>query len=191
MHRAFLLILLSVGLLIAQGNAIFRVTDFPGHELCPRVSPDGERLAYTDVNLSGPFPVAHLRVASHEGQNPMFATDRGVDNQYPAWYPNGIQLTYERLVAFTPTDSSYEIWAVPINGVNGAKLIQNNYNFSVMPDISVNGDAAFVTSENINSPFPSFPPLKYGFVPPPAAIMGNFIIAIQPAGQLVVLNTIP
>ncbi|RKZ32203.1 hypothetical protein DRQ33_06310 [bacterium] len=193
--KKVLLVMLAISCSIfAQGNAIFKVTDYPDEELCPRVSPDGERLAYVDLKVVGPFPVANIRVATVDGKNSMLATTgQGpqIDNQYPSWFPNSAQLAYERLVPVANNIQTYEIWAVPFNSSNGTKLVQNNYNFSVMPDISAIGDAVFVTSGNLDCPFPGYPVWRFSDVPPPADVMGNFIIAIQPAGQSVILNTIP
>jgi len=194
MQKIFWVIFGVSALLLAQGNAIFKVTDYPDHELCPRVSPDGTRLAYVDLKLNGPFPVANIRVATVDGKNAMLSTTgQGpqIDNQYPSWFPNSAQIAYERQVIVANNFTTYSIWAVPLNSANGTQLVQNNYNFSVMPDVSVNGDVVFVTSGNLNSPFPGFPPTRYGDVPPPASAMGNFMIAIQPAGESVVMNAVP
>jgi len=199
MKKIFLSLLIASCLVFSQGNAIFKVTDFPDNELCPRVSPDGQRLAYVDLKFNGPFPIANIRVSTADGQNSMLATTGQspqtggvpIDNQYPSWFPNGSQVIYERLVPIAAGTETYEIWSVPFNSSNGTRLIQNNYNFSIMPDVSVNGDVAFVTSGNLQSPFPGYPMTRYGNVPPPAAVMKNFMIAIQPAGQTVVLNSIP
>ena len=194
MRKIFWVIFGVSALLLAQGNAIFKVTDYPDHELCPRVSPDGTRLAYVDLKLNGPFPVANIRVATVDGKNAMLSTTgQGpqIDNQYPSWFPNSAQIAYERQVIVASNFTTYSIWAVPLNSANGTQLVQNNYNFSVMPDVSVNGDVVFVTSGNLNSPFPGFPPTRYGDVPPPASAMGNFMIAIQPAGESVVMNAVP
>ena len=194
MKRTFFLLFIASCLVFAQGNAIFKVTDFPDNELCPRVSPDGKRLAYVDLKFNGTFPIANIRIATADGQNSMLATTgQGpqIDNQYPSWFPNGAQVAYERLVPIAQGTETYEIWSVPFNSSNGTRLVQNNYNFSIMPDVSVNGDVVFVTSGNLTSPFPGYPMTRYGDVPPPASAMTNFIIAIQPTGQSVVLNTIP
>ncbi len=191
MRKVFLIVCLSAIGIFAMGNSLFRVTDFPGHELTPRVSPDGTRLAFTDVNTAGPRPVSFIRVATHNGLNPMVVTNTGsVDNQYPSWSPEGNLVAYERLIAVGPGVNTYEIWSVPISSVNGARLIQNNNNFNVMGSVSKNGDIAFVTSGNEKWPF-QVPPLKYGGVPPPANKMGMFFIAVQKAGNPVILNGPP
>ncbi len=191
MKRAVFLSICLLALAWGQGNSMIRVTDFPNHELCPRVSPDGERLAYAEVNLSGNVPVANIRISTYDGSNPMLATNRGVDNQHPAWFPNSAQVAYERQVTVAPGVTNYEIWSVPINSLNGSRLVQNNNNFCCMPDISPKGDVVFVSSGNMTNPFPAFPPMRYGGIPPAAAAMSSFVIAVQPAGASVIINTVP
>ena len=198
MRRTILLFLLSTSLLLAQGNAMMQITNFPTWELCPRISLDGQRLAFVSVNPAppGPTSIADINISTYDGINPMPGTaPAGASgpwiNQHPAWFPNSAQVAYERKI-LPPENLHFEIWSVPLNAANGTRLVQNNFRWDFMPDISVNNDVAFVTSGNTQNPFPpSFRgAYRYANNPPPGPAIGPAIIAIKPAGQTSIINTV-
>jgi hypothetical protein len=195
MNRIVIILLVLTGTLLAVGTAVSKVTDFQNDELCPMVSPDGKWLAYSYIQ-PGPPKFSIIRVATFDGKNPRILNTFQADNQYPTWFPSSEAIAFE-------TDKSigrigYEIWSSNVGGFDATRLVHYIDGFNIMPNISVKGDVAFVTSRNKNvPPFPSFPYLRYGGVPPPVsfsipAIPGepsqNAIIAIQPHGASTVMR---
>ncbi len=198
MKKALSLVFLFFVLLLAQSNAMMQITNFPTWELCPRISPDGQRLAFMSINPAppGPTSIADISVSTYDGINPMPGTaPAGAAgpwiNQHPAWFPNSAQIAYERKI-LPPNNVRFEIWSVPLNAANGTRLVQNNFRWDFMPDISVNNDVVFVTSGNTRNPFPPYfrGANRYANNPPPGPSIGPAIIAIKPAGQTSIINTV-
>jgi eukaryotic-like serine/threonine-protein kinase len=87
-----------------------RVTDFPGLEESPAISPDQRSVAFT-ANVNG---TRQLFVRLLAGGPPLLLTKDAADHQLPRWAPDGNSLVY-----FSPAQSGDvqgAIWQIPALG---------------------------------------------------------------------------
>jgi Tol biopolymer transport system component/predicted Ser/Thr protein kinase len=87
-----------------------------GYKDWPRLSPDGERVAYTWTGPGDRSSNIYVK-ALGLGSRPLRVTDDGSDEASPAWSPDGRQIAFVRLVG-----SGAAIFTVPSQGGQERKL---------------------------------------------------------------------
>src|SRR5437867_4224645 len=104
---------------------VMRLTDLPGLEESPAISPDGRSVAFT----AGVGGKRQLLVQLIAGGAPMHVTRDPVDHQYPRWSPDSSSIIYFSAAASGELQGS--IWEIPalggvprrvVNSVGGADV---------------------------------------------------------------------
>jgi Tol biopolymer transport system component len=96
-----------------------RLTDFPGMEESPALSPDGKSVAF--IANGGTRRQVWVRLLA--GGPPLQITHDDTDHQYPRWSPDSASLIY-----FTPPkdeSGSGEIWEIPALGGTARPLVSS------------------------------------------------------------------
>ena len=104
----------------AQPAVVHRVlplTDFPGLEEFPSISPDRRSVAFT-ANVGGRRQIFVRLVARG---SPVSITKDAVDHQSPRWSPDGNSLLYFSPAA--PGDAQGAIWSIPALGGSPRRVI--------------------------------------------------------------------
>jgi Tol biopolymer transport system component len=98
----------------APVNGIRRLTELPGLEEFPAISPDGRAVAFTaDVNGRRQVFVRLLA-----GGPPLAITKDAVDHEQPRWSPDGNSIVY-----FSRSGDDGAIWAIPALGGSPRRLM--------------------------------------------------------------------
>jgi serine/threonine protein kinase len=96
---------------------VHRLTDFPGIEEFPAISPDGKSVAFT-ATANGRQQIFVRLIA---GGMPIQITNEDVEHQLPRWSPDGNSLVY-----FAPARANEvegEIWSIPALGGSPRRII--------------------------------------------------------------------
>src|SRR5260370_26725313 len=96
---------------------VIRLTDLPGLEESPAISPDGRSVAFT-AGVSGKRQV-FLRLIA--GGTPLQITHDAVDHECPRWSPDSSSILYFSPAVSRPVQGS--IWAVPALGRPTARRV--------------------------------------------------------------------
>jgi Tol biopolymer transport system component len=96
-----------------------RLTDFPGIEEAPAVSPDGRSVAFT-ASVDGRRQIFIRLIA---GGLPVQLTHDAVDHQLPRWSPDGNSLMY--FSAARADEVEGEIWSIPALGGSPRRVIDS------------------------------------------------------------------
>jgi len=124
-----------------------QLTDEPGQELFPSLSPDGKQLLYAG-RAAGNWDIYLLRVG---GKNPANLTrDTAADDTQPAFSPNG------ELIAFRSDREGGGIFVMGATGESVRRLT----NFGFNPVWSPDGTEILVATENIVRPEDRFTPVS-------------------------------
>ena len=102
---------------VRSSIACFRLTDFPGLEEFPAISPDGRSVAFT-ASVDGRRQM-FVRLLGRG--SPMPITKDAVDHQSPRWSPDGNSLFYFSPAA--PGDAQGAIWSIPALGGSPRRVI--------------------------------------------------------------------
>jgi TolB protein len=112
----------KIGLVVmaADGSNEKTITTgkFPQYDAC--WSPDGTRLAFTNVTQSGTQGNLDVFIARAEGSDPqLFAGDQGKlsHEEYPAWSPDG-----KRIAWSSTCEGNQELYVAQIDGSNRIRL---------------------------------------------------------------------
>ncbi|HEU4694611.1 MAG TPA: protein kinase, partial [Vicinamibacterales bacterium] len=98
----------------ASANGIRRVTELPGLEEFPAISPDGRSVAFT-ANVNGRRQVFVRLLA---GGSPLPITKEAIDHEQPRWSPDGNSLVY-----FSRSgENGGAVWAIPALGGSPRRL---------------------------------------------------------------------
>lgn len=116
-----------------------QVTDSPGLELTPRLSPDGESLVYA-ADASGNFDIYTLRVGGHNAVN--LTADSKEDDWAPALSADG------RQIAFRSERAGGGIFLMGATGESVRRLTDFGYD----PTWSADGRYVAVASEGVRDP---------------------------------------
>ena len=88
-----------------DGRTTTQLTNDPGHDLMPEISPDGTRIAFTS-NRNGNWDVFVMPVS---GGPAMQVTFDSANELHPTWSPDGSTMAYCR---FNERTEQWEIWTV-------------------------------------------------------------------------------
>jgi Tol biopolymer transport system component/DNA-binding winged helix-turn-helix (wHTH) protein len=113
---------LAAGLLLRRNPKpagpvrIVPITTFPGNELCPAVSPDGTRVAFT---WERPGEPPSLWVKLVDSATPLRLTKASGADRYPAWSPDGPEIAFSRLSDGKCTLSVVAALGGPVRSLSG------------------------------------------------------------------------
>jgi Tol biopolymer transport system component len=102
------------------------VTNFPGVQAQPALSPDGRSVAFVS-NRDGPY---EIYVGLISGGNLVKLTDDGNFKARPCWSPDGTEIAYARLNG----SGIWDVWKVPALGGTPQRLILNALDPAWSPD---------------------------------------------------------
>ncbi len=98
------------------GQNLTRLTNSPGNDLSPVISPDGSRIAFVSDRDGSP----QIYVMSISGGGARRVTFQGTYNQTPAWVPNGTTIAFSSRVG-----GSFDIFTVNAGGGGLRRLTEN------------------------------------------------------------------
>ena len=97
-----------------QNITFTKLTDLPGAELNPALSPDGQWLAYTNAARSGNFDIYMQRVGGREAIN--LTADSPADEDHPAFSPSGREIAFHQYTVSPGAPGSGGIFVVDVAG---------------------------------------------------------------------------
>lgn len=112
-----------------DGDAVQRITESPGTDIWPDLSPNGRYVAFASLR-TGNFEIFVTDL--HTGDVWNVSNNSGDDN-WPRWSPNGRQIAFH-----SNRDGNYELYVVQIDGT-GLRRVTNNAVLDQWPDWSPNG----------------------------------------------------
>ncbi len=124
-------------------------TSYPGREICPTISPDGTRIAFSwDESEQDRYD---LYVKQKNTETPLRLTDTEGDEYYAVWSPDGAELAY----AFDSDDGT-GIYTIPAIGGAPRKIVDTPHGLAGI-DWSADGRLlAYATRPEINQPIRIF-----------------------------------
>jgi Tol biopolymer transport system component/DNA-binding winged helix-turn-helix (wHTH) protein len=93
------------------------ITDYPGMEFCPAISPDGSRIAFAWADPGKESKGVDLYVKGIHSENLVRLTQHPADVVWPAWSPDSTQIAFIRMSRDDPG-----IYVVPALGGSERKL---------------------------------------------------------------------
>lgn len=108
-----------------DGSGLQRLTDNPGNDLYPEVSPDGKKIAYT-ADINGIWQIV---IMSPDGSNKIQITNNYFRSGYPSWSFNGKFIYFEGLI-----DGDWELFRINSDGSNQVRLTYNPYSHDWHPN---------------------------------------------------------
>ncbi|MCZ6670886.1 MAG: protein kinase, partial [Acidobacteria bacterium] len=120
--------------------AFSQITDFPGPESFPSLSPDGKAIVYSRMDAGGTWNLYRQRVG---GKNPVNLTrDSSADNWQPAFSPDG------EWIAFRSSNAGGGIFVMGATGESVRRLTD----FGFHPVWSPDGKEILMATEGFTSP---------------------------------------
>ena len=100
-------------------RTVQRLTDMPGLEESPAISPDRKQVAFT-AGVNGPRQIFVRLLA---GGSPVQITSDPVDHEAPRWSPDGNSLVY--FSPGRPDQAQGAIWSIPALGGSARRVIDS------------------------------------------------------------------
>ena len=132
-----------------DGTGVRRVTDMAASALAPAWSPVGDQLAFHS-NVDGEFEIYTIAadstpVGTGTDTRVKLTDNVGIQDQNPAWSPDGARLVFERGGGTNVGDNTKEIWVMDADGSDAVQLTTNT-DYEVQPTWSPDGTRiAFVS----------------------------------------------
>lgn len=112
-----------------DGSESTRLTNDPGFDDSPAVSPDGTQIVFLtarhDPNPQFPDLKYEIYLMNIDGSNPRRLTNTQPAEDHPAWSPDGNQILFD---ADYDEDGFYEIYTINTDGTNLTRLTSNAFN---------------------------------------------------------------
>jgi Tol biopolymer transport system component/DNA-binding winged helix-turn-helix (wHTH) protein len=134
---------------------IAQVTTWPGLDVCPSLSPDGNSLAYSS-NHEGNFEIYVKPLASGGHEIPV--TNDGQQNSEPAWSPDGQYIAYH-------SRNRGGIWIVPSLGGSARRLTEFGSKPAWSRDGSIIAFQSEAPSDLSSSAYGALPPSTIWTIP--------------------------
>lgn len=99
-----------------NSSVVTRLTDDPGQDVMPAVSPDGQYIAFCS-DRNGSWDIFVMPV---DGGKAVQLTNDGAHDLHPSWSPDGSRLAFCRLGQQT---GRWEMWVAQVTAVNAAQFI--------------------------------------------------------------------
>lgn len=99
-----------------DGTELTRLTDHPGNDMYPEVSPDGKKIAYTS-DIGGTW---QIMVMDWDGKNKKQLTNNPFRSGYPSWSFDGKYIYFEGHI-----DENWELFRINSDGSNQIRLTFN------------------------------------------------------------------
>ncbi len=99
-----------------DGTELTRLTDNPGSDLYPEVSPDNEKIAYT-ADIGG---VWQIMVMDWDGSNKRQITNNNFRSAYPSWSYDSAYIYFEAYI-----DGDWELFRIKSDGTEQKRLTFN------------------------------------------------------------------
>ena len=99
-----------------DGRTTTQLTNDPGHDLMPEISPDGSKIAFTS-NRNGNWDVFVMPIS---GGPAMQITSDSANELHPTWSPDGSAMAYCR---FNQRTEQWEIWTVDCNQPSACSFV--------------------------------------------------------------------
>ena len=112
-----------------DGSRPLRVTEDPGSDLDPAISPNGRDIIFTSSRAGN----NDIFIADITGRNPVNLTNDPGNDGWSRWSPNGRQIVFH-----TNRDGNFEIYVMNIDG-SSATRITNYAGIDQFPDWSPDG----------------------------------------------------
>jgi len=108
-----------------DGTELTRLTDNPGNDLYPEVSPDGKKIAYTS-DIGG---VWQIMIMDWDGKNKVQITRNNFRSAYPTWSYDGKYIYFETYI-----DGDWELFRIKSDGAEQKRLTFNPNSFDWHPN---------------------------------------------------------
>jgi len=99
-----------------DGTGLQRLTDNPGNDLYPEVSPDGQKIAYT-ADING---IWQIIIMGSDGSNKMQITNNDFRSGYPSWSFDSRYIFFEGFI-----DGDWELFRTSLDGSGQVRLTFN------------------------------------------------------------------
>ena len=113
----------------ADGSDLLRLTDDPGFDDSPALSPDGSQVVFLSArdDPAPKFPNLKYEIylVNSDGQNLRRLTETETGEDHPAWSPDGSKILFD---ADYDADGFYEIYTLDVDGTNLTRLTDNAAN---------------------------------------------------------------
>lgn len=113
----------------ADGSNVTRLTNDPGFDDSPALSPDGTQIAFLtarhDPSPSFPDLKYEIYMMGINGSNPHRLTETDATEDHPAWSPDGDKIIFD---ADYDGDRFYEIYTMNVDGSDVTRLTANAAN---------------------------------------------------------------
>lgn len=112
-----------------DGRNVRRLTDFPGWDTYPSISPDGTRILWRRVLPAGGNTESgrnsEVFVMNRDGSNPINLTNHPAFDGYPTWSPDGSKITFASNRA-GESRGNFHIYIMDADGSNVTKILEND-----------------------------------------------------------------
>ncbi len=112
-----------------DGTGVRRLTDFPGWDTYPSISPDGTRIVWRRVLPSGGDTASgrnsEIFVMNRDGSDPVNVSNHSAFDGYPSWSPDGSRIAFASNRA-GETAGNFHIYIMNADGSDVVMVLEND-----------------------------------------------------------------